>query len=107
MKFPCIACGLCCRMSGKVRQLADLIDASGRCRYFDETTHLCRIYDHRPTVCNVDQMYDLYFHNDMTRKEFYLKNLEACCLLNQAAGLAENLPRLHHLIKILKTSPED
>lgn len=102
MKFPCIECGLCCRLSGKVPQLAGWKDSSGRCRYFDEMTNHCRIYSRRPDICNVSAMYKLYFQNTMTEKEFYRKNLEVCLRLNQEAGQQENCRLLRQLIEQIR-----
>lgn len=99
MKFPCIECGLCCRMSGQVPQLASLMDASGKCHYFDEKTHHCLIYDHRPVVCNVSKMYEQHYQSVMPEKEFYRKNLEICLALNKAAGLSDNCKILTDLIQ--------
>ena len=34
---------------------SDLNRGDGICKYFDEQTHLCSIYDERPEKCNIDK----------------------------------------------------
>ena len=52
------------------------------CRFFDEETGLCTIYDNRPWICNTDYMYEHYYKERMTREEYDRRNSEACKLLN-------------------------
>lgn len=61
-KFECNGCGACCsqlHLFGP--QYAHLDDGHGVCRYYDDTTHLCRVYAIRPLVCRVEEGYHIYF----------------------------------------------
>lgn len=99
LTFPCIACGECCRCSGSIPQLQALINKKGICRYFDETTQLCRVYSHRPEICNVDKVYETYFRNAMSEREFIVMNLEACYQLNYKAANIGNMNTIKELIE--------
>lgn len=46
--FHCDCCGLCCMNLDKSDLYSDLNRGDGICKYFDEQTHLCSIYDERP-----------------------------------------------------------
>lgn len=35
MKFPCIACGLCCEKALFVREPTGFLDEKGQCRFYD------------------------------------------------------------------------
>ncbi|OBZ33638.1 YkgJ family cysteine cluster protein [Megasphaera sp. DISK 18] len=100
MNFPCIRCGECCRHAGEVPQLASSTDADGVCLYLDKRTNRCTIYATRPKVCNVSYMYQHYFKDPMTEREFIQKNLQVCCHLNKAAGKIDNVETIE---KILET----
>ena len=76
--FPCNRCGQCCRHLHLSTLYARLDRGDGVCRYLDETSSLCTVYDHRPLLCNVDAMYDLYFSQFMTREEYYEQNRKSC-----------------------------
>ena len=55
----------------------------GVCRYFDEKTHLCTIYDKRPVICNIDKMYEIYYSSQMSRDEYYRLNQKCCQILKK------------------------
>lgn len=76
--FLCDKCGLCCRNIGLSPLYLDFDRGDGVCMYYDDNTRLCTIYDKRPLLCNVDKMFDVYFSDKMTRKEYYELNYEAC-----------------------------
>lgn len=76
--FLCDKCGLCCLQVNRVQIYAQLDRGDGVCRFFDEKTKLCTIYDSRPVICNVDRMYDLFFATEMERDEYYKINYESC-----------------------------
>lgn len=81
--FRCSKCGLCCKYAIRLPLFRHLDDGSGKCRYFDKVTKLCKIYENRPIVCNVDKMYESYFLNQYTREEFYELNYKACRLMQE------------------------
>lgn len=99
MDFPCIECGLCCRLSGKVPQLQPLQTEKGLCRYFDEATNRCQIYRTRPTICNTEKMYALYFKDLMSEAEYIRQNLRVCYELNKEKGNVRNMERIATLMK--------
>lgn len=77
-RFNCSCCGFCCRCIAKVLPKFDRGD--GACKYLDEETNLCTIYEDRPLVCRVDDAYDVLGEEKlgMSRLEWYEKN-HACC----------------------------
>ena len=76
--FKCDCCGLCCRNIKGIKLLEALDDGSGTCVYLDRENNLCTVYGSRPLVCNVDEMYEAFFREKMTREEFYALNYDAC-----------------------------
>lgn len=99
IEFPCIACGQCCRKISLVSQLSQFVNEFGICRYLDEKTNRCRIYARRPIICNVQVMYETYFKEKMSEKEFIRQNLLVCYKLNKEAKIADNVTILLNLIK--------
>lgn len=83
--FPCSRCGICCRHIDRVPQLAEFDTGNGRCRYLQDN-NLCAIYEDRPDICRVDRMYDICFHEYMSREEYIRRNLEACAELQRLYG---------------------
>ncbi len=76
--FPCTQCGKCCRYVSKSELTAYLDRGDGTCRHFDEDTKLCKIYQNRPLICRVEDMYKTHFAKDYTWEEFIAINLEIC-----------------------------
>ena len=60
-----------------VPELKDFDRGDGVCMYLLDN-NLCSIYEHRPLVCNVSEMYNAYFRQSMTPGEFINLNIEAC-----------------------------
>jgi len=79
MVFPCIKCGLCCKMLQHIPILTDYDIGNGACRYLEN--NLCSIYEDRPLICNIEEMYFLYFKGKMTEKEFVDINIKSCTLI--------------------------
>lgn len=79
--YPCKRCGCCCRHAGETVLGRAIARPDGVCRYLDERTNRCTIYDRRPIFCRVDEGYEVYFKDRMSREEYYRKNLEMCRLL--------------------------
>jgi len=76
--FPCEQCGSCCRRVGDNFLGKSMALPDGSCKNLDKSTNLCKIYKERPIFCRVDDYYDKYMSNFMTREEFYQKNKECC-----------------------------
>ena len=52
--------------------------SNGICKYLNQETNLCTIYNNRPIFCNVDAFYEKYLKNKMPINEFYAKNKSEC-----------------------------
>ena len=61
----------------------DLDKGNGICKYFDDITNLCLIYEVRPLKCRVDEMYRVYFAESITIDEYYRQNKQACKMLKE------------------------
>lgn len=67
--FECDCCGECCRNLHKSKLYAALDRGDGTCRYLND--NLCSIYDERPLLCRVDDCYEVFFAEKLSREEFY------------------------------------
>lgn len=76
--FNCEQCGCCCRNIGKVFWAKSMALSNGICKYLNQETNLCTIYNNRPIFCNVDAFYEKYLKNKMFIDEFYVKNKSEC-----------------------------
>lgn len=74
--FPCTKCGECCRHIDRVPQLAQFDPGNGICIHL--VGNLCDIYEDRPEICSVSQMYRRYYSTQFSISEFYKLNEEAC-----------------------------
>lgn len=81
----CDCCGLCCSRIDTNPYLAALEreQKDGLCRYLDSNTKLCRIYEHRPLLCNVKAGYLSLFKDLLTWDEFKSANTQACDIFKQ------------------------
>lgn len=77
-KFPCTACGKCCRKVGNSPQTQFLDRGDSVCRYFNEETNLCNIYDDRPIVCRVQDYYQQYLSDKIKWIDFVEINQAIC-----------------------------
>ena len=76
--FPCERCGCCCRRIGEVFFARHMAKPDGVCKYLDEATNLCTIYNERPIFCRVDELYEKNLSDKMSRADFYHINKEVC-----------------------------
>lgn len=81
--FNCDKCGECCKNLNNSKIYSDLNRGDGVCIHYDELTHLCNIYDDRPLICRIDDMFDYCFQNEMTKEEYYRLNYESCKILKE------------------------
>jgi len=79
--FECDKCGECCKNIGNREELKEYDRGDGVCKFLDEKTNLCKIYENRPLICRVDEMYKVYFCKFLTKKEYYELNYRACEIL--------------------------
>lgn len=78
--FVCSRCGLCCRNIDKIPELVDFHTGDGVCIHLSDD-NLCDIYSTRPTICNVNRMYELSYKEMMTKEEYEKANMEGCRVL--------------------------
>lgn len=76
--FPCIACGQCCRNVHLSPLTEYLSRGDGVCKYLDNFTNLCTIYEERPLICKVKEYYKSYLLESMSWKIFVDLNIEHC-----------------------------
>ena len=84
MSFMCDQCGECCRNLKLSNIYADLDRGDGTCKYLVD--NLCSIYSDRPIECRIDECYDLYFCEEMTKEEYYAANYKMCKELKTKGG---------------------
>jgi len=98
--FKCSKCGACCRMiffaidqankeHNKDDPIAELIRsfpykvrADGSCSMLGDDG-LCTVYEHRPLICNVDGMYEMFYAGKITKKEFNRVTHQSCDMLRE------------------------
>ena len=81
--YPCSGCGLCCQNISGVEQLKEFDLGNGVCKHYNIATKECSIYENRPTICKVDEMYEKVYKRDYTKLDFYKLNAEVCNRLQE------------------------
>lgn len=79
--FLCNKCGLCCKRINLIEQLVKYDNGQGVCMYLID--NLCSIYEKRPLVCRVSDMYKVFFFKYFSKPEYYRLNMEMCRNLQQ------------------------
>ncbi|MGD6811639.1 hypothetical protein ACQCT9_02460 [Sutcliffiella horikoshii] len=51
---------------------------------------MCRIYATRPLICRIDEMYEQFFHEQLSKEEYYDINIKACQQLQREEGWNES-----------------
>lgn len=74
--FPCNSCGLCCKNIGHIVELEAYNNGDGACKFL--INNKCSIYETRPLICRIDEMYEKTYHKQFSKEEYYLINLKAC-----------------------------
>ena len=54
----------------------------GVCKYLNEN-NLCSIYETRPTICNVDELYEKFYRDKISREGWYRLQYEGCRKLKE------------------------
>jgi Fe-S-cluster containining protein len=88
--FPCTSCGVCCQNISHIKELNGYALDNGICKYFDSHINGCKIYDTRPDICQVDKMFELKYHKEFTKEEFYRLNAEACNRMQGVYNIDKN-----------------
>ncbi len=83
MKYYCKKCGKCCRNLKKNEMYRFLDNGEGVCRYLDQETNLCTIYESRPIICNIDEYYKKFFKGKISKYKYYELNYKACEMLER------------------------
>ncbi len=81
--FSCRRCGSCCHNIQFIEALSDYHNGDGICKYLDQETNLCRIYETRPLLCNVEASYEAFFSQSLKWEEYLKRNYEGCEMLCQ------------------------
>ena len=76
--FSCDACGICCRHINGIKELGNFMLDDGSCVNLDKTSNLCKIYETRPQICRIDEMYEAKFKRYFSKEAFYELNENAC-----------------------------
>ena len=82
--FQCDQCVKCCEKVGSSKLYGFLADSTGKCKFLNDNK--CSIYAQRPLICRVDEMYEHYYKDSMTRDEFYELNYMLCNVLKNEKG---------------------
>jgi uncharacterized protein len=82
--FPCTSCGLCCRHISGLKELQAFDRGDGVCQFLKDNQ--CSIYETRPLICRIDEMYELDYKH-LEKNEFYQLNIKACLHLQKSAGI--------------------
>lgn len=80
-EFKCNQCGLCCKNIHLIDELKDFHQGDGICKYLDIETNLCKIYEIRPDICNVEKSYENYYSQLYSREDYLQLNQEGCMVL--------------------------
>lgn len=59
----------------------DLDRGDGVCKFLSE--NLCSIYENRPLLCRIDESFEKFFSDKMSREEFYTLNYQGCKALKE------------------------
>lgn len=100
-KFNCDKCGLCCMLAGKAVEFARSIDESdrnekeelaasfpyefdekGRCENLNDDL-TCKIYEKRPLICRVNEVWEKFHASEMTLSEHQEKVEKSCNILKK------------------------
>ena len=90
--FHCDRCGLCCRKVGKFDFMKEFDRGDGACKHL-KADNTCAIYENRPTICNVERLYEERFKDEMTRDEWDRLNSEGCRELKEENGYGNGRER--------------
>lgn len=89
-KLNCDKCGLCCTrvrdvitnnnlplvVKELVKEFPYTWNEKGVCEKLVDNK--CSVYENRPAICNIKTMYNMYYKNIMTEKEYLKQTLNSC-----------------------------
>lgn len=76
-KWECSECGDCCEAMGQY--IDNLNRGDGVCKHFDMSARLCRVYEERPLICQIDKAYDKLYKNEFINKQHYYEVMRSFC----------------------------
>jgi uncharacterized protein len=79
VKFPCTSCGACCR---SLPEGSSLNRGDGSCVHLDQQSSLCTVYDTRPLLCRIDEIYTRRFEGLVARRTYYFLQATTCASLD-------------------------
>lgn len=85
MMFQCSKCGECCRHLNRSSIYHELDRGDGVCMYLKG--NLCSIYETRPLLCRVEESYEAYFKDIISKDEYDEMNTKACRVLQKGVEL--------------------
>jgi len=68
--FPCSGCGLCCQKISNIPELKDYDLGNGICKYFDNISLNCKIYDRSQSTVKAVLYPELKYYKEFTKKKF-------------------------------------
>lgn len=97
MGFNCTMCGMCCKKIGQAVEASKILvsrgsedeqiigianfpfkcDETGKCEMLGDG-NICKVYDNRPLICNVEKLYEKYYKNEMSKQNFFDINEQIC-----------------------------
>ena len=81
LPFPCDKCGACCRHITGIPEVEHMDRGDGVCKYLDEKTNECIIYEFRPEMCDAVKLYYKRYKDKMTWEEWVNENIRCCKIL--------------------------
>ena len=82
MSFPCNQCGWCCQNLDKNELYSKLDRGDGVCKWFNIENNNCTIYNTRPEICNIENMYYSTFFT-IEYSEYIRLNIQVCQLVQR------------------------
>ena len=76
--FPCSKCGECCKSLHLNPLYRELDRGDGVCKNFELKTNLCKVYDSRPLICQVEAYYEANLFGCMSKVDWYAMNEQYC-----------------------------
>ena len=74
--WECKKCGKCCMVVGFYAGFLNRGD--GVCKNFDMSSKLCKVYDDRPLICRVDDMYEQVKDKFISKEHYYKFQKNMC-----------------------------
>ena len=81
----CTGCSLCCRMVSLNPDFTEPIDENGVCVHLKDNK--CSIYEDRPLLCRVDEMYEELKDNFASKEDYIKTTIKVCNSLISEIGL--------------------